>query len=128
MNDYADIDTLLHTTDDAFCATLHAVLEDDRHAAREVLHGSAARRATLSAAQDSLRERTWVPGPQLANELQFVADIGRVGEVVDHLARHVVGGADRRPLTPARRMEVAVLCAALAVLLLQASRHAARAA
>jgi hypothetical protein len=167
---------LLDSTGSAFGSTLHAALDDDRHAARDVLRGSAARRELLHAAQDAVRERSWVPAPQLANELQFVADIGRVGDLVDHLARHIVAGGDRRPLTPARRMEIAVLldaggrrlrqladgpigpgldpsyrgcgsalfevadrgardrsatvvlCAALAVLLLQASRHAARAA
>jgi hypothetical protein len=172
----SEIDALLRSTDDAFRATLHAVLEGDRHAAREVLHGSAARRAVLIAAQDALRARSWVPAPQLANELQYVADVGRIGAIVDQVARHVVEGGERRPLTPARRMEVAVLldaggrrlhqladgpvgpgldpsyrgtgsalfevadrgardrsatvvlCAALAVTLLQASRHAARAA
>ncbi len=175
MNLHAEIDDLLRTTDDAFCATLHAVLDGDREAARTVLRGSAVRRSQVTAAQEALRARRWVPGPQLASELQYVADVAHVGDLLDALARRAVAG---RPghLSPVQRMEVSVLldagsrrirqlrerpagpgldpayrgcgcalfevadravrdrsvtivlCADLAAALLQASRHAARAA
>ncbi len=176
MNNYAEIDHLLRTTSEAFRAALHAVLDGDKQAARDVLHRSAGRRALVTAARDTLTGRAWVPAPQLANELQFVADIGRVGELVDQLARQVVAGVEHEPLSPTRRLEVSVLldagtrrlrqladgpigpgldpeyrgcgcalfevadrgahdrsstmarCSALAATLLQASRHAARAA
>jgi hypothetical protein len=174
VNFHAEIDDLLRSTDDAFRTTLHAVLDADEEAARGVLRGSAERRALLFTAQHALRRRRWVPAPQLASELQFVADIGRIGELVDALARRVIEG--RRSLGPVQRLEVSVLldaggrrlrqlrerpagpgldpayrgcgcalfevadraardrsmtvvlCADLAAALLQASRHAARAA
>lgn len=109
MNRYADIDALLRTTDEAFAATLHAVLDGDRHAAAVVLHGSPQRRELLTTAQGALRARPWVPAPQLAHELRFVSEVGRLGGLVDRLARHVVAGGDPIRLSPSRRMEVAVL-------------------
>jgi hypothetical protein len=172
----ADLDVLLRATDRAFCEALHAVLDDDVPRAREVLKGSAGRRRLAAAAADELRERPWVPAPQLAEQLQFVDDVRRIGDLVDHVARHVVAADDPVALTPSRRVEVTVLldaggrrlrqlqagpagpaldpgyrgcgaalfevadhggrdasavigcCGALAVLLLQASRHAMRAA
>ncbi|QIG43844.1 hypothetical protein G5V58_14660 [Nocardioides anomalus] len=172
----ADLDALLRTTSAAFCDVLHAVLDDDVPRAREVLKGSATRRRLVATAGDDLRSHPWVPAPQLNDQLQFVDDIRRVGDLVDQLARHVVAADDRVAVTPARRMEVAVLldaghrrlhqllagpsgpamdpayrhcgaalfevadhggrdasvvveaCGALAALLLQASRHATRAA
>ena len=174
MNLTSDHDRLLRSTEDAFSATLHALLDEDAHAARGVLRGSAPRRRLLAATQAAVREQRWVPGPQLGNELQYVADLGRVNQLVDVIARLVVAGPPR--LSPACRMEVAVLldaggrrlrqlqdgpvgpgldpsyrgcggalfevadyggrdasavlqlCGAVAVTLLQASRHAARAA
>lgn len=109
MNRYADIDSLINATDEAFQTALHALLDGDRHAARQVLHGSAQRRDLLAAAQDALRARAWVPAPQLGHELRFVAEIGHLGGLVDRLARHVVAGGDPVRLSPSRRMEVAVL-------------------
>ena len=109
VNRYADIDALIRATEEAFQATLHAVLDRDRHAAREVLRGSAHRRDLLLASQRTLRSRAWVPAPQLGQELRFVAEIGHLGGVVDRLARHVVAGGDPVRLSPSRRMEVAVL-------------------
>lgn len=109
MNRYADIDTLIRSTDQAFRATLHAVLDGDRHAARMVLHGSSQRRDLLAAATDVLRARAWVPAHQVAKEVRFVAEIGHLGDLVDQLARHVVAGGDPVRLAPSRRMEVAVL-------------------
>ena len=109
VNRYADIDSLIRATDEAFQATLHAVLDGDRHAGRLVLHGSSQRRDLLAAARCALRARAWVPSPQLGQELRYVAEIGHLGGVVDRLARHVVAGGDPVRLTPSRRMEVAVL-------------------
>jgi hypothetical protein len=174
VNHSSDHDRLLHSVTDALTDALHAVLDEDVHAARGVLRGSAARRRLLAATQATVRDQRWIPGPQLGNELQYVADIGRLSQLVDAVARVVVVGPPT--LSPAARMEVAVLldagsrrlrqlqdgpvgpgldpsyrgcggalfevadhgardrstvlrlCAALAVTLLQASRHAARAA
>ena len=171
-----DVALLLRATTHAFESALHAVLAGDKHAARQVLRGSTARRAALQAAQDTVRARAWVPLPTKVEHLQFVADLGRVGDLVDHLARNVVAGGDPHPLSPSLRMMLAVLldaggrrlraladgpvgpgldpahrgcgrtlfevadrgthdssrtaalCSATAVVLLQASRHAARAA
>ncbi|WP_345455052.1 hypothetical protein [Nocardioides marinquilinus] len=176
MNITADLDVLLRSTDRAFREALHAVLDDDVPRAREVLRGSAGRRRLAAAAADELRSRPWVPAPQLTEQLQFVDDLRRIGDLVDHVARHVVAAEDPVALTPSRRTEVTVLldaggrrlrqlqagpsgpaldpayrgcgaalfevadhggrdasavvgtCGALAVLLLQASRHAMRAA
>lgn len=175
MNFHAEIDELLRTTDDAFRATLHAALDGDTEAAREVLRASAGRRRQVAMAQEALRGRRWVPAPQMASELQYVADIADVGDLLDALARRVVAGRGGH-LSPVQRMEVSVLldagtrrirqlrerpagpgldpayrgcgcalfevadragrdrsmtvvlCADLAAALLQASRHAARAA
>jgi hypothetical protein len=176
-----DLDLLLRSTHDAFHDALRSLLDGDRHVARRVLSGSAARRAAVSAAQVSLRGRWQEPmtgrdRPRLVNELQFVADVGQVGRLVDHVARHVVAEGEPGTLTGTQRIDVetllvagerrlrqvadrsvgpsldpvyrgcggalfevadraarsrsttATLCAALAVTLLQASRHAARAA
>jgi hypothetical protein len=109
VNRYAEIDALIRTTDEAFRATLHAALDGDRHAAREVLHGSAERRDLLAAAQRLLRARAWVPAPQRERELRFVVDVGHLGCLVDRLARHLVAGGDPIRLSPSRRMELAVL-------------------
>jgi hypothetical protein len=105
----ADLDHLLRTTTGAFRDVLHAVLDADAALARVVLKGSAARRDLVRAASDDPRARPWVPAPQLGEQLQFVADVARVGDLVDELARHVVADDDPVSLTPARRMEVAVL-------------------
>jgi hypothetical protein len=174
VNHSSDHDRLLHSTADAFTATLHALLDEDAHTARGVLRGSAPRRRLLAATQAVVREQHWAPGPQLGTELQYLADLGRVNQLVDVIARLVVTGPPA--LTPAHCMEVAVLldagsrrlrqlqdgpvgpgldpsyrgcggalfevadhggrdasavlqlCGALALTLLQASRHAARAA
>ncbi|NYG57275.1 hypothetical protein BJ980_000198 [Nocardioides daedukensis] len=171
-----DFDRALFSTADAFCDTLHAVLDEDLHRAREVLKGSAVRRRLVRAAVDSVRDQAWVPARQLNERLQFVDDVSRANALIDQLARRVVSRDDPVSLTPARRMEVAVLldaggrrlrqladgpvgpaldpayrgcgaalfevadhgerdasltialCGALAVVLLQASRHATRAA
>jgi hypothetical protein len=174
VNQGADQVRFIQSIRDAFAAALRAVLDGDAHAAREVLRGSAHRRRLLAATQSAIRARPWAPGPQLENELQYVADLGRVGQLVDELARLVVEGEP--PPTPTRQMELAVLldagtrrltqlldrplgpgldpayrgcggalfevadhggrdscelmrlCGSLAVTLLHASRHAARAA
>ena len=176
MNITADLDLLLRSTAGALRDALLAVLDDDVARARGVLHGSAARRRLVTSAEDDLRAHPWVPAPQLHAQLQFVADLGRVGELVDLVARHVVAADDPVVLTPARRVEVTALleagearlrqllvgpsgpamdpayrgcgttlfqvvdhaggddsvvvgtCGALAAVLLQASRHATRAA
>jgi hypothetical protein len=172
----ADLDALLRGTSQAFCDALRAVLDADPAQAREVLRGSAPRRRLVAAAGAELRSHPWVPAPQLVDQLRFVDDIGRVGDLVDQLARHVVAHDDPVELTAARRAEVAALleaghrrlhqllagpsgpaldpayrhcgaalfevadhggrdssvvvetCGALAALLLEASRHAMRAA
>jgi hypothetical protein len=174
VNPSSDHERLLDSTAAAFAATLHALLDGDVHGARVVLRGSAPRRRLLTATQSVVREQRFAPGPQLGNELQYVADLSRVNQLVDVIARLVVTGPPN--LTPANRMEIAVLldagtrrlhqlqdgpvgpgldpsyrgcggalfevadhggrdasavlqlCGALAVTLLQASRHAARAA
>lgn len=109
MNRYAEVDSLIRATDEAFRTTLHAVLDGDREAARQVLHGSAGRRRLVAGAQETLRARAWVPAPQVGHEVRFVAEIGHLGGLVDRLARHVVAGGDPTRLSPSRRMEVAVL-------------------
>ncbi|WP_122816263.1 hypothetical protein [Nocardioides pantholopis] len=105
----SDLHCLLSSTTRAFEKTLRAVLDGDKPAARQVLRGSAGRRRARAAASDAVRTKVWVPVPLLVEQLQFVADLGRVGDLVDQLARHVVGGGDSTPLSPARRMEVTVL-------------------
>ncbi|MXG90555.1 hypothetical protein [Nocardioides flavescens] len=105
----ADLDHLLRETASAFRDVLHAVLDDDLGRARSVLAASAVRRDLARAATDELRARPFVPAPQLCAQLQFVADVSRVGDLVDDLARQVVRADDAVELTPARRMEVAVL-------------------
>ena len=172
----ADLVQLLRLTTTAFEASLHAALDNDKHAARDVLHASAERRAALAAAEESVRATAWVPMPTKAERLRFVADVGQIGDLVDELARHVVTGGDTRPLGATHRLTVAVLidaggrrlrqladspvgpgvdpanrgcggalfevadqgahdssmtaglCSTMAVVLLEASRHAARAA
>lgn len=109
MHITADLDALIRSTAGAFRAVLHAVLDEDAGSAREVLEGSAARRRLVAAAGEDLRAQPWVPAPQLGEQLQFVDDLGRVGDLVDRLARHVVAADDPVVLTPARRTEVAVL-------------------
>jgi len=104
-----DLHDLLSSTTRAFEKTLHAVLDGDKPAARQVLRGSPGRRRARAVVTDLVRAQPHVPMPRLLDELQFVADLGRVGDLVDLLARHVVGGGDTVPLTPARRMEVTVL-------------------
>ena len=172
----ADLVQLLRLTTTAFESALHAVLDDDKRAAREVLRASADRRAARSAAQESVLANRWVPMPTKTERLRFVADVGQIGDLVDELARHVVTGGDTRPLCATHRLTVAVLidaggrrlrqladspvgpgvdpanrgcggalfevadqcghdssttaglCSTMAVVLLEASRHAARAA
>ncbi|HTW18325.1 MAG TPA: hypothetical protein VMF51_24590 [Nocardioides sp.] len=109
MNRYADVESLIRATDQAFQATLHAVLDGDRHGAREVLQGAAHRRGLVDTAQAALRARPWVPKPQLVAELRFVVEVGRLGDLVEDLARHVVSGSDPARLSPSRRLEVAAL-------------------
>jgi hypothetical protein len=177
VNNHADLNRLLRCTTEAFQTVLRAVLDADRHAAREVLHGSAHRRALVEQTMHARAGHPWAPPPQVASELQFVSDIGEVGRLVDDLARQTAAAEDRElRLTPGQQMEVAVLldagsrrlrrltdgllgpglsaddrgcgsalfevadhealdraevvvlCAALATTLLQATRHAARAA
>lgn len=104
-----DLHDLLTSTTRAFEKTLHAVLDGDKPAARQVLRGSAGRRRTRAVVIDRIRTQPRAAMPRLLDELQFVADLGMVGDLIDQLARHVVGGGDTVPLSPARRMEVTVL-------------------
>ncbi|WP_182526813.1 hypothetical protein [Nocardioides dongkuii] len=105
----ADLAQLLRSTMHAFDATLRATLAGDEHAAGEVLRGSGARRGEQSAAREAVLARTWVPGPTKAEQLEYVADLGCVGELVDELARHVVAGGDPHALSPTNQLTVAVL-------------------
>jgi hypothetical protein len=172
-----DLDSLARATGRAFDAVLRALLGRDKHTAREVLRDSAARRLLAASAKESLRTSA-VPAQAVADQLKLVTDIGRIGQIIDHLARRVLDDGDPVSLSPTARLEVAVLldaggcrlreltewsrthglgadpahrrsgsalfevadrachdpsvsmrlCAGLAVTLLQASRHAARAA
>jgi hypothetical protein len=174
VNHSADLDRLITSIRDAFATVVRAVIDADVPAAREVLRGSVNRRHLLAATQATIRARRSFPGPHLENELEYVADLGQVGRLVDDLARLIVQG-EPRP-TPTQQMELAVLldagsrrltqlldgpvgpgldpayrgcggelfevadrsgrdscelmrlCGSLAVTLLHASRHAARAA
>jgi len=104
-----DLDLLLRETAGGFRDVLHAVLDEDPARARGVLLASSVRRELVRADSDELSARPWVPAPQLCAQLQFVADVARVGDLVDDLARQVVRADDAVELTPTRRMEVAVL-------------------
>lgn len=173
VNTSADLSHLLSSTTDAFGTSLHALLDADRHQARQVLRASLDRRTLAAETARACRDHAWVPAPQLHGELRYVADIARVGALCDDLAREIVG-SDSVRLLPTQRMEAAVLldaggqrlrqladgaagsaschgyrrcgsalaevadrggrdrsttmvlCGALAVVLLQASRHACR--
>ncbi|WP_122817426.1 hypothetical protein [Nocardioides pantholopis] len=109
MNRYAEIDALLRSTHQAFLTSLHAVLEADRGSAAAVLAGARLRQAQVADAEAALRRRAWVPAPQLARELAFVAGIARLGAATDRLAAHTAG-ADAAPApSPALSRELTAL-------------------
>lgn len=101
-----DSEELLRSTTRTFEKVLRAVLDGDKAAARQVLRGSSGRRKAEAAVSDLVRANESVPMRHRMSELQFVADIGHVGDLLDQLARHVIGGGDSIPLDPARRKEI----------------------
>lgn len=109
MHITADLDLLLRDVATAFRDVLRALLDDDRPGALLVLDRAGVRRAHAAAAREDLRSHPWVPSPQVAEQLGVVDDVERIGALVDSLARAVAAGDDPFDLTPARRMEVAVL-------------------
>ncbi|MBW9206351.1 hypothetical protein KV097_10375 [Mumia sp. zg.B17] len=107
MNRYADIDALLRSSSHAFHDAVRAALTGDREHAGAVLAGSQARHDLARAAEETLRERTWVPAPQLARELQLISGIVRVATVTDRLAAQVVMNPE--PPGPWLALELTVL-------------------
>lgn len=104
-----DLVPLIRATSVCFDGALLALLHGDKHAARDALHGSASRRVLVISLRDAVHEATAIPDEAMADRLALVSDMGRIGQLSDHLARRSVAEAVDTHLSASARLQVATL-------------------
>jgi hypothetical protein len=107
-----DMERLAYLTADALEAAVEAALAGDRVAARRVLRRAGVRKAARAAADARVRRGLAQCPPRtgnlgaVASTLQFIAELGHIGDLVDTLARNTVVGDLRCPVPQVLRRDV----------------------
>ncbi|MDQ1105954.1 hypothetical protein QE364_003854 [Nocardioides zeae] len=105
MLKFADVDLLLRAARAAYSSTLLALERSDPRLATDAL-ATTERRADLAArARHALRDRPWVPLPQVAAEVRVVDDVEEVCRILQRLAT-LIGSTGIPDLPPRLRSDV----------------------
>ncbi|WP_447644292.1 hypothetical protein [Nocardioides zeae] len=105
MLKFADVDLFLRAASAAYSSTLLALERAEPALATAVLTTTAARGDLAAAARHALRDRPWVPLPQVAAEVRVVDDVEEVCRLVHRLAT-VLDSGGAHDLAPRVRSDV----------------------